>query len=64
MQMQLVAYYFTFDFKQVIDVETDELYLRSFKQMILKQKIRTFNEFSKEVPNFHKVLETGIEYFH
>lgn len=64
MQMQLVAYYFTFDFKQVIDTETDELCLRSFKQMILKQKIRTFNEFSKEVPNFRKVLETGIEYFH
>lgn len=45
-------------------MEKVELCLRSFRQMILKQKIRTFNEFSKEVPNFPKVLETVIEYFH
>lgn len=33
----------------------------SFRQMVLKQKIRTFKELSKEVLNFPKILETVIE---
>lgn len=41
-------------------METFEFCL-SFRQMILKQKIRTFKEHSKGVLNFPKILETVIE---
>lgn len=41
-------------------METVEFCL-SFRQMVLKWKIRTFRELSKEVLNFPKILETVIE---